>query len=297
MAKDKKIQWHPAFYGAMHLEFMENKADLEFTEEVILNTLPLRVDMLIIKKSYSCLIQNEIGKIFRKYNFLEYKSPDDTLNYDTFLKGVAYIYLYKAGEAHVDELLLEEMSLSFIRERKPVKLFKRLEKENFTIEEKWSGIYYIIKEDYIKIQVIVVRELSQKNHIWLNSLSGKVGVEQATELIVTTQKLKDFDDKNYADSLWEVVATANRRIIQKVREDEAMCKALAEIMKPEIEAAFSNGFNNGFDNGFDDGFDDGKEEKGIRVFQNMIKDGMSRELAQRYAEISDQLVEKALAEI
>ena len=40
MAKDKNIQWHPAFYGAMHLEFKENKEDLEVTEELILNTLP-----------------------------------------------------------------------------------------------------------------------------------------------------------------------------------------------------------------------------------------------------------------
>lgn len=72
-----------------------------------------------------------------------------------------------------------------------------------------------------------------------------------------------------------------------------MCRALAEIMKPEIDAAFNSGFGNGFDSGFDGGI----EEKGIRVFQNMIKDGMPRELAQRYAEISDLLVEKALAEI
>ena len=47
MTKDKKVQWHPGFYGAMHLELRENKEDLEFTEEVILNTLPLRVDMHI----------------------------------------------------------------------------------------------------------------------------------------------------------------------------------------------------------------------------------------------------------
>ena len=122
-------------------------------------------------------------------------------------------------------------------------------------------------------------------------------MEHATELIVTTQKLKDLDDRNYADSLGEVVATVNKNCIQIVREDEALCRALAEIMKPEIDAAFDNGFDNGFDSGFDNGFDGGKEEKGIRVFQNMIRDGMSRELAQRYAEISDQLVERALAEI
>ena len=53
MEKDKRNQWHPAFYGAMHLELRENKEDLEYTEEMILNTLPLRVDLLIIKKRNS----------------------------------------------------------------------------------------------------------------------------------------------------------------------------------------------------------------------------------------------------
>lgn len=87
MTKDKKVQWHPAFYGAMHLELKENKGELEFIEELILNTLPLRVDMLVVKKKVSCDIQNEIGQVFRKYNLLEYKSPKDALNYDVFLKA------------------------------------------------------------------------------------------------------------------------------------------------------------------------------------------------------------------
>ncbi len=285
MGKDKRNQWHPAFYGAMHLELKDNKEDLEFTEEKILNTLPLRSDLLIIKKRKSCIIQNEIGRIFGKHNLLEYKSPDDSLNYDVFLKGIAYAYLYKSNEPHVDEILLEDMTLSFIRERKPIKLLKKLQKEKFHIEEKWPGIYYISKEGYIKIQIIVSGELSTENHIWLNSLSAKVNVEQATELIETTQKLVNLDEKNYADSLWEIVASVNKQTIQKVREDEKMCKALAEIMKPEIDEAFNNGF------------DDGTNNKGIQVFKNMITNGISKELAQKYAEISDSLVEKALSEM
>ena len=134
MTKDKKVQWHPAFYGAMHLELRENKEDLEFTEEVILNTLPLRVDMLIVKKKYPCEIQNEIGRIFGKYNLVEYKSPEDSLNYGVFLKGVAYAFLYKSNETHADEISLEYIKLTFVRERKPIKLLKKLQKEKFHID-------------------------------------------------------------------------------------------------------------------------------------------------------------------
>ena len=139
MAKDKKIQWHPAFYGVMYLEFKENKEDLSFSEEVILNILPLRVDMLIIKKKYPCELHNEIGKLFSKYNLIEYKSPDDTLNYNVFIKGIAYAYLYKTTETYSDEILLEEVSISFIRERKPRKLFKRLKKNILQLKKNIPG--------------------------------------------------------------------------------------------------------------------------------------------------------------
>jgi len=244
MTKDKKVQWHPGFYGAMHLELRENKEDLEFAEEIILNTLPLRVDMLVVKKKHDCEIKNEIGKIFGRYNLIEYKSPSDSLNYDVFLKGIAYAYLYKSNEAHVDDIRLEEVTLSFIREMKPVKLFKILRNEKFIIEEKGLGIYYIIKEGYIKIQIIVSRELSDKNHIWLNVLSNRVKEEQIVKFLDVSQSMESLEDVNYLDSVWEVMESVNRETVQKVRENE-MTKAWAEIVQPKIDEAFNSGFNNG----------------------------------------------------
>ena len=71
-----------------------------------------------------------------------------------------------------------------------------------------------------------------------------------------------------------------------------MCKALAEIMKPEIDIMMKEAL----DNGFNDGFNDGLDKKGIQVFINMIQRGFSREDAQSLAEISDELVEIALKE-
>ena len=71
----------------------------------------------------------------------------------------------------------------------------------------------------------------------------------------------------------------------KLMEDKEMCKAMAELFKPEIDAAFDNGFN------------DGVDDKGLHVFKNMISRGFSKEDAQSIAEISDELVERALAEL
>ena len=94
MMADKKIQWHPGFAAAMDLELSANRKDLVYEREYNLNTKPLEIDLLVIKKEPAVQIESEIGKLFRGHNILEYKSPDDSLNIDTFYKAAAYACLY-----------------------------------------------------------------------------------------------------------------------------------------------------------------------------------------------------------
>ena len=53
------------FCAAMRLELIENKADLDYENEYNLNSKPIQMDLLVIKKSRDVEIKNEIGKIFR----------------------------------------------------------------------------------------------------------------------------------------------------------------------------------------------------------------------------------------
>lgn len=93
---DTKIQWHPGFVAAMDLELREYRKDLVFEKEYNLNTKPLEIDLLIIKKEASVHISNDIGDFFRGHNILEYKSPGDHLDIDVFYKTLAYATLYKS---------------------------------------------------------------------------------------------------------------------------------------------------------------------------------------------------------
>ncbi|MDP4147185.1 MAG: hypothetical protein Q8936_22370, partial [Bacillota bacterium] len=95
MSKEK-IKWHPAFTAAMQLELKEYKEHLEFLTEHQLTDEPLRIDILVIKKLDNIEIDTAIGKIFRKYNIFEYKSPTDYISIDDYYKVKAYAYLYKA---------------------------------------------------------------------------------------------------------------------------------------------------------------------------------------------------------
>ena len=73
--KQKKLQWHPAFCSALRLELLEDAENLEFTDEFQLTEKPLQIDCTVVKVKKDCKIKNEIGKIFRKHNIFEYKSP------------------------------------------------------------------------------------------------------------------------------------------------------------------------------------------------------------------------------
>ena len=48
--KDANVQWHPGFIGAMNLELKKNRDDLFFEKEYNLNTKPLEIDLLVIKR-------------------------------------------------------------------------------------------------------------------------------------------------------------------------------------------------------------------------------------------------------
>lgn len=300
----KKVQWHPACFAALNLEFMDNKHELEILQEQPINELPLRIDVLIIKKNNKSNIRNEIGKIFQAYNLIEYKSPDDELDFDAFLKGIAQAYLYKVDSKKSDKVQLKDISLTFIRMRKPNKLFRLLREYGFVIEEKYKGIYYIKGSAFVSIQIVVTRKLNLQNHRWIKSLTKQLDRENVEQLLSMTNQLQEISDKKYADVVWEVITRLNEELIKTMREERDMCKAMAEIFKPEVDAAVEAAVavavaavkDTAFNDGFNDGFNNGIDDKGIQVFKNMIKRGFSRGDAQAIAEISDELVGRALAE-
>ena len=123
---DKKTQWHPGFAAAMDLELRENRDDLTYIKEYSLNTKPLEVDLLVIKKDGRVEIANEIGKIFRKHNIVEFKSPEDHLNEDVFYKTGAYASLYKSYGRTVGERKAYDITVSIIREARPDGLLRRV---------------------------------------------------------------------------------------------------------------------------------------------------------------------------
>lgn len=86
----KRIEWHPAFQTSIQIEFENEWEKLSFEPEHLLSKKPMQIDELIIKVKDNEKVQKNIGKIFRKYNIIEYKSPDDYLTINDFYKVYGY---------------------------------------------------------------------------------------------------------------------------------------------------------------------------------------------------------------
>ena len=232
--ENTKIQWHPGFVAAMNLEFKENRNDLIFEKEYNLNTKPLETDLLIIKKNPSATLKNEIGLFFRGHNIIEYKSPRDELNINTFYKVQGYACIYKAAGTASAEINEDDITTTIIREGKPERLFKYLTQKEFEISCCQKGLYRIHTGNLFPMQIIVTKELEGDGHVWLKSLSEKLQKEDVKQLLKHVSGLTGEFDKEMADSVLKVSIDANKQLIREMMEDESMYESLMELMEPQL---------------------------------------------------------------
>lgn len=130
-------QWHPVFYAGAQIELQEDADNLIFENEHQLGTKPKGIDVLIIKKQVNRPVKKNIGKLFRKHNIIEYKSPTDYLNIDDFYKVYGYACFYKSDVSRVNSIPIEELTISFVSHGYPRKLMKHLKKKRGFRIQKW----------------------------------------------------------------------------------------------------------------------------------------------------------------
>ena len=168
------IYWHPAFYANIQIELKDEADKLTFENEHHLNKKPMQIDVLIIKKEKAGQIRKNIGKIFKKHNVIEYKSPGRSLGIDDFYKVYGYACFYKADVVHADAIPAKEVTITFVSERFPRKLIRHLRTvKKYDVEKAEDGIYNV-KGDVFSIQILVTRELSEKENLWLKSLTNNL---------------------------------------------------------------------------------------------------------------------------
>lgn len=228
------LQWHPAFYAGIQIELQNEAEYLIFENEHQLGTKPREIDVLIIKKDTDKVLQTNIGKIFRTYNIMEYKSPADYLSIDTFYRVYAYACFYKSDAPKVNEIPAEEITISFICTHYPRKLINYLSsKRGCRVKMADQGIYYI-EGDYFPMQIICIEKLSKEENFWLSSLTDRIETtEHALEIMHAYEG--HYNEKLY-ESIVDIIVKANST---KFKEVSNMCESLEKIFAEKFDEKYN----------------------------------------------------------
>ena len=222
--------WHPAFYAGIQIELEDDADNLVFENEHQLGKKPMEIDVLIIKKETDRPVKKNIGRIFKKYNIIEYKSPDDSLSVDDFYKVYGYTCFYKADVQYADSIPAEELSITFVSGKYPRKMIKHLTKiKKYQVTEVEKGIYYV-NGDLIPIQILVTKNLSGEENLWLKSLTNKLKATETAEKLV--ENYMDHKDSSLHRSVIETIMRANQKIF---REVNGMSDIFMEIVQEKFD--------------------------------------------------------------
>lgn len=227
----KKLQWHAAFFAEIQIELAEDADKLIFENEHQLSTKPMSIDVLIIKKLKDEPIKKNIGRIFLGHNIIEYKSPDDYLSIDDFYKVLGYACIYKADVQNTDSIKGNDITVTFVCRKYPVKMMKYLQEDcRYGLEEISDGIYYIFGGMF-PMQLVVTSNLSKEENFWLRNLTNDLKENAEAENIIT--EYEKYNHSKLHKSVMDIIVRANEEKFKEVRS--GMCDALVELMADIIE--------------------------------------------------------------
>ena len=270
--KGTLLQWHPAFFAGIQIELEDEADKLTFKREHALSTKPMLIDVVIIKKNTEDAIKKNIGRIFKKHNIIEYKSPDDYLSIDDFYKVYGYACFYKSSASKQDFISANELTITFVSKSYPRKMVKHLKKiKGYSIKQVDKGIYYIFG-DLFPMQLIVTSKLSPKNNLWLSSLTNDLKERGIVNTI--SNEYKKHKREELYKSIMNIIIRANKTVFKEERD---MCEAILELFEDEVNIRTAKARNEGKMEGKIEGRLEERKE-GVKSMINSCKSlGASKE--------------------
>lgn len=159
-----------------------------------------------------------------------YKSPDDSLSVDDFYKVYGYACFYKSDTAAVNEIPLEELTITLVSEGYPRELIRHLrDVRGYKVENTEDGIYSVAG-DKIPIQILVTRQLSRKENLWLRSLTNKLDTRENAKLLV--EDYVEHKKNKLHKAVIETIMRANQKLFEEVN---GMSDIFMEIVQEKFD--------------------------------------------------------------
>lgn len=198
----------------------------------------------------------------------------DYISINDFYKSIGYACLLQSNTERVLEILPSQVTVTLAGEHYPRSLDVFLEKAYGVRMEKMApGIYYI-RDLLFPIQILVIRELSKEDNIWLSRLRS--GLKPDEDIEVLMKKYRGKEHNPLYETAMDLIMRANWETCQEV---EKMCDALRELFADELEERETIGLEKGLERG-----------KMAKLITQVMR---KREKGQSAARIAEDLMEPA----
>ena len=124
---------------------------------------------------------------------------------------------------------LEEITVSFVRDSKPLGLFRYLEENRYAVTCHSHGIYYVEGNVPFLVQIVVTKELDKHAHAWLRALSSNLQKEDALRVLYKIPGLDGAFERELMSSVLSVMLKANRKLAASLKGENNMDEILMEI--------------------------------------------------------------------
>ncbi|MCM1253824.1 MAG: hypothetical protein NC321_13470 [Clostridium sp.] len=243
-----RVNWHEAASCAFQIELKDYSHILEYISEYPLGKNSYRIDLLVIKKLTDEMIVKNIAQIFRTFNLLEIKGVGSSVNIDSYYKTIGYAGLLIAQMGKSKNALYKtqhsrlDVSLTFLSCHYPRKLMKHLIQErNLPVAKISNGVYYINKETFL-IQIIVTKELSYEDNLYLHCLTDnlqdaalisrladdyklhqeqEIYIKYLHQISTANTKAKGDNTMMVCEGLLNLFGTSSAEIIERTKKEEA----------------------------------------------------------------------------
>lgn len=273
---DGRLQWHSGFSAALRVELEDELDELCIEDEHMLSKKPMQIDVLVVKKKGEQPIRKNIGRIFRKHNIIEYKSPEDYLSINDFYKVYGYTCFYQSETKRVKDIPPEEITMTFICNHYPQKLLEHLKKfKGIEVEKQEAGLYYLLGDSF-PIQFVIVKELSKEENYWLQNL--RCNLKTGEEIQEVVRRYEQVKHKAYYSDVMNLIVRANQK---QMEEEKNMCEALNELFAEELKEADLRGRK--------EGRKEGRSVGQIEKLKELVQKKLAKN--QSIEKIADDLVE------
>ena len=239
--KKSRVNWHEAASCAFQIELKDYSDLLEYITEYTLGKNSYHIDLLVIKKLVDKVITKNIALIFKTFNLLEIKGIGSSVSIDSYYKTIGYAGLLISQIGKLNQYSSLDVSLTFLSFHYPQKLMKHLRKERKIIIAKVSpGVYHINKETF-SAQIIVTKELSPKDNLYLHCLTDKLQDTRLANRLaddykehqnqdiytrymhqLTTANIKaKGDSPMICEGILNLCGTSSEEIIERTKKEEA----------------------------------------------------------------------------